>query len=458
MRIVPCLFCAVGALFLIATGTPGQELAADFNRDFVVDWWDFLIFTEHWLSEECDEANTWCEGTDITTDGTVAWDDFGVLAGEWDSGGCFDLPPEDRTLQCPGSWLVLFNANNPDSVQWVQWYAAQRSIPGENLLGLDIPPGTAEQVGDDGVGFYEQYVRGPVLSHLADHQALDERIMGILVGYAVPGSFTWQGNPMNTGGGGYSITSALQMPARDYRATIPSPLYPNPFYDLQTPLTKSILNTHPGIYVTARIDAPTLADAQALTTRAKEIELLPWLPDTQRWWYDHIAESFGGYSWYDLLQAVQTDYPTLAWSPFSCESTAVSAAPVDDAFRIGWYRLTGWNTAATLAGTPEGLRIFAYNLNSFGCTTLRSTDAHSGRFAPNVLFRAGYASAGGATSEPGGSPSDPGWHEPSPRILVNAISHPKPVVEAYFTACRRICWMWEWVGDPFLLARINVED
>jgi len=457
---VLCLLCAGGVFFSVFSIACAQQWDADFNRDFVVDWSDFIIFAGNWLQQDCGQENAWCWGTDITIDGQVQWDDFDILSAQWFAVACLDLPPQQRTLQCPDSWLILYNRNNSQSVEWAQWYAHERSIPAENLLALDLPADVPERLGEagDGLAVYENDIRDPVLDYLANHASVQERLMGILVGFGVPGTFLFQSQPAMNGGGGYSIASALQMPARDYRGAIPSPLYPNPFQDAPTPLTKAAMNAHPGIYVTARIDAPTLQQAKDLTLRAKAIEVFPRLPADQQWWYDAVAESYGGLSWYDLIQTVEIGHPDLPWASFSCETDDPHGSPANDAFRFGWYRLSGWNTAATLAGTPPGLRVFSYELNSFGCTTLRDTNALSGRAVPNVLFRAGYASAVGATAEPGSSPWDPGWHEPDPGIIVDRLREGRPVVEAFFVASPRLCWMWEWVGDPFLRVRIDPQN
>src|SRR5262249_43341077 len=77
-------------------------------------------------------------------------------------------------------WLVVYNSAEPDSVAWAERYRAARGVPFANLLGL--PLSSNEEISaleyDD--------LRAAVAGYLNDNH-LDAQVMGILLGYRVPG-------------------------------------------------------------------------------------------------------------------------------------------------------------------------------------------------------------------------------------------------------------------------------
>jgi hypothetical protein len=251
------------------------------------------------------------------------------------------VPATERTADLPDSWLVLYNANDADSITWVNWYIAQWGIPAENTLGLDVS-------GDERIhtDVFADDIFDAVTAHLAGDPDLDAKVMGILVGYGVPGNtYLDDTHPPMQGGGGWSISSNLidLNSATWYRRTNPHHFAAT----YQTPhdrLTKATLTA--GFYVTGRIDAPTLADAQALTTRARDITLATdALPASESIYYDYADPgAAGGDEWQPLENLVADDdfqdavrYPFLA---FESETDATPAC----AARLSYYRITGWQS------------------------------------------------------------------------------------------------------------------
>ena len=115
-----------------------------------------------------------------------------------------------RTADQPDSWLVLFNENDPESIEWKNWYINLRNIPIENTLGLNAPLNEKISVSD-----YITYIYLPIHQYFREHPELYQKIMGIVVGYHVPGNFYippysfFQTLPEMSGGGGYSVSNAL---------------------------------------------------------------------------------------------------------------------------------------------------------------------------------------------------------------------------------------------------------
>ena len=54
----------------------------DFNDDDTVNLIDFSIFAANWLAEDCNDPN-WCQGADMTLDGTVDCNDLAFFAEYW---------------------------------------------------------------------------------------------------------------------------------------------------------------------------------------------------------------------------------------------------------------------------------------------------------------------------------------------------------------------------------------
>lgn len=465
--------CGICVALVVCTPVHAERLPGDLNNDYRVEWRDFNQIAANW-EQQCNSVNNWCSGADINRDGSVTWEDFSELSLKWQCVACQDVQPDQRMLDCPDSWLVLYDANNSESAEWAQWYAQKRSISASHLLGLAIPEGTGEILWSSelygGAYLYEQLFVEPIQQYFDDHPEIADKVMGIIVGYGLPGTFVFTYNgyrgetqlPYSSAinGGGFSIAGALQYLPNDYAAKAPYVACENPFYDYQGPLTKAILNTVPGTYVTVRIDAPDLEQAKALTERAVYINTR-WGVDQDLLWYaDMKAESRGNEIWYDLRDAVTQLYTDLPWQQFSCETSLNDLAPAYDLCRFDWYAISGWNTNPTFDGEGGDLRAVAYNLNSFGMTTLRSVNQVEipgstvsyrgyGRYCPNALFRGGYAAAIGATAEPAG-PGVSGYAQPDVRILIDRLRSGCTVAEAYFMSNPYNCWMWELAGDPFV--------
>ena len=336
------------------------------------------------------------------------------------------VPPESRTAEMPDSWLVLYNANVPDSVAWAQWYAAERGIPSEQLLGLYTSPN--ENLPDKATA--EAEIFAPVRSFLAD-PVIGSRIMGIVAGYAIPGHF----GTGDYGVGGYSVACALQ-DATDTVFNV-NPDYPHRWGDVLPAQRLSRATMTAGHYMVARIDAGSLDLAKALTLRAKAI----WASRTPMFgnyvYYDYTDAQKG--TWSILMQAVQNPlFASLPWRAFD-EDTAQTPL---DAFRIGWHDVRNWNDAR-LRGSPAGPRILAYDYDSWGATTVRSTTLDGGRFVPNAID-AGYAAAIGATAEP--KTASP----PYPDTLLAGLMAGWTLGESFYLANPYDDFMWEVVGDPFL--------
>ncbi|HUW81825.1 MAG TPA: PKD domain-containing protein [Phycisphaerae bacterium] len=360
----------------------------------------------------------------------------------------FEPPPDQRTADMPDSWLVLYNLNHADSVAWKDWYLAQWDIRTEHALGLDADPNLERIHKDD----FRDDIFLPVRDYLDGNPDIAARIMGILVGYRVPGNFYQDANtPIFQGGGGWSVACKLQDLDPNNLDEVRTA---NPHYfsarlgPVADRLTKATLAVD--TYLTARIDAPTLDDAKALTLRAQAIRsATDALPAAERLYYDYLdVGAAGGDEWGTLRLTVEdVDFNDPAWRfPWQAfESDGAGEQPTPNcALRFCYYRLTGWNLA-DFSGTPAGTRILGFALNSWGATTVRSTTDHDARYVPNALVNGGFAAAIGATAEPTTTAS------PKPSTIVWCLAEGRTTAEAFFHSNYYTAWMWELTGDPLLL-------
>jgi uncharacterized protein (TIGR03790 family) len=356
------------------------------------------------------------------------------------------IPPAERTADLPDSWLVLYNINSSESVAWVDWYQQQRNIPADHLLGIACT--LQEDLAD--LTAVQAEVIGPVRTFLVANPEVAETIMGIVLGYGLPGHYGTP--PINPSVGGFSVADALQDMTDD---TLP----PGPFdyqggqrgynYDCPTlsgrllpasgRLTKATMAANR--YMVMRIDGPTVEAAQALTLRAKVLENPQHSLQGESVSYDYYDPAFpsSNHEWYWLKSAVAAAaLADLPWASF--ESHA--GAPAHDAFRMAIYKVTGWS-AADFEGPDVGSRVLGFDYNSYGAVTLRSPTAQGGLYVPNALA-AGYAAAIGATGEPQCCQS------PIPGVLLAALREGWTLGEAAYLTNPFNDWMWTAVGDPFL--------
>jgi len=347
-----------------------------------------------------------------------------------------DVGPADRTADMPDSWLVLYNVNDSESVLWANWYRQVRSIPQENMLGLDAS--TEEHLPD--LATAQAQILDPVQGYLDANPDIEQRIMGILVGYRVPGNFGQP--PLVPNVGGFSVCNALQDMTNttqwEQNLDCPHMLWPFGALPVGGRLTKATMI--PGHYMTARIDAPTVSKALNLTLRAMDIESADGLFVGEiETWYDYLDPVMPGGEWYWLKRAVQDqNLAEIPWGAFDADTDQTP----NDAFRFGTHDINNWDDPR-LFGSPNGPRILAFNLNSFGATTVRSCQAENGRYVPNAL-EAGYAAAIGATGEPQCCVC------PFPDTLLAAMREGWTLGEAFYLANPYDDWMWIVVGDPFL--------
>ncbi|MFH1416974.1 MAG: hypothetical protein ABII12_01620 [Planctomycetota bacterium] len=354
-----------------------------------------------------------------------------------------EILPTERTADMPDSWLVLYNIGSADSIEWANWYQLQRGIPSENMIGLIVP--LDEHLPD--LAAAQSVMVAAVRDLLDNDPVLESKIMGIILGYNLPGHYatSFYGGP-----GGYSLADALEDMYDDELPPGPTtaggqqgqnrhdnPQFGGNILPLEGRPTKAWMEQHR--YMTARIDGPTVEDAKALTLRAKAIEDPNHYIFGEYVWYDYTDSALPGSTWYWLKWAVEeTALPDVPWMVYDSDTQQTP----NDAFRFGTHDIDGWNDDR-LFHPNAGSRILAFDYDSWGATTVRDTSAEGGRFVPNALA-AGYAAAIGSTGEPACCLG------PIPETLLAGLREGWTLGESFHISAVYDDWTWTLVGDPFL--------
>ena len=345
---------------------------------------------------------------------------------------------QEATPSDPNSWLVLYNLNDADSITWANFYAGWYDIPAINLLGLDTT--TAESISGTGaIDTVQAEIITPIREHLAVNPNLAARTCGILVGYRVPGIY---GSSPYGGPGGLSTANLLQDLSTTAKQANPD--CDGFASDIPPPVMKSTLGEDR--FVVGWLDAPTVDTAVWMTLKAEVISSPEFcMPDDQYVYYDpcdpHLYPTW--WRWLeDIADPVKgrnyDKYSEIPWMRFDAD---VDSTP-RDVFRFGTHDVASWNDGRLHDG-PAGARILAFNLNSWGATTVRSISSQGGRYVPNAID-AGYAAAIGSTGEPGSLIS------PYPWILLGVLRDGRTLAEAVYLANPNDNWTWVCVGDPLL--------
>jgi len=356
------------------------------------------------------------------------------------------IDPAQRTADMPDSWLVLYNLNDSISVAWASWYQGQRAIPSQNMLGLNASTfehlNTLQEVQDQ--------IITPVRDLLVNDAQFEQSIMGIILGYHLPGHYG--SIPNFPGTGGYSVADALQdmfddtlSPVNQFGTNLDNPHVFGNILPAGGRLTKATMQ--PNRYMVARIDAPSFATARALTERAKALADAEATLFGQNVCYDFFDPDFPSQSheWFWLRSAVEApELASVPWTEFDIDDQAAPGLPWKDAFRFGVFKVLGWS-AADFASANPGSRVLAYHLNSFGSVTTRNTITDGGVYVPNAIEAdPGYAAAIGSTGEPNTLVA------PFPDTLLASLAQGWTLGEAFYLANPFDDLVWNLVGDPFL--------
>lgn len=341
------------------------------------------------------------------------------------------VEPASEFADAPARWLVIYNTTAPESSQWADSYRDARRVPHANCLGL--PLSLSESIStveyEDMLGEIEAYL---------NRNGLRPQVMGILVGYGVPGYAVPPGTAFNL-----PILSLLHYAEMSLFST------PNP-------AAAESIHTRPrqadlsGVRFTARIDAPNLASANRFHERSLTLTVAP-LGAQDRLYFDPTTAAFGfpewtgrAMDWYRSLDRQRLHiHSTLSGDP-DADNDAQFSAIDRDAFYWGWGPAT---PPENFFGEPEGSRVACVQLRTVGVAATALRSVTPGHWI-DIALDAGYAAAVGSSLSY--SPDSLLYA----RSFFEALRRDWTLAEAYLLAAPRVQDGLYLVGDPLLRVQL----
>lgn len=344
-------------------------------------------------------------------------------------------------------WLVVYNENEPESRPLAEYYARQRGLPAENLVGLRVR--NAEGITR---AEFQAQIREPLLKTLVDRgwlmqlggrETLDSEVSGLVLVYGVPLRVELDADWPDD-----ALTN-LPPPARRNHASVDSELtllpaagvpvngwVPNPFFRARTTRFGPPLN-HAMVLV-GRLDGPDAATARRLVDDALAVERHGLLG---RCYVDARGLTAGNYALGD--QWLRGVYRQLVAAGYECELDEAEAMwgedePLSDvAVYAGWY---GTHCAGPFARGGFRFRrgAVAVHIHSGSAATVRTRTSH---WVGPFLER-GAAATTGNVFEPFLALT-PHLDMFFGRLLAGAT-----LAEAGWAAQPVLSWQTTFVGDP----------
>lgn len=301
-------------------------------------------------------------------------------------------------------WLVLYAADNPDSVTWVQWYRAARKVPWANLIGL-----TGYGTGENLTMSNALTLRGQVLSYAATNRI---KLSGILIGHGLPGTVD----------NAYSLASVLA--SKSATSPIDNPYFQAGQVGQDTIELPSIDLTGP-ILLVGELNAPSLVTAQALTSEVQERvqQSLTGLISTLQPGVDELRwDATEWLAWLDLADFVRS----LAGEQVRLKQVDGAAFGAALAF-----------TRSSTPGPENQNRTLAATIADNSALTVRS-----GSTWAKAALQAGYPIVLGMVG------SLALIDRPNPAPLFAALRAGKTLAEAVLYSMPGLLSNWRIIGDP----------
>jgi len=328
----------------------------------------------------------------------------------------------------PARWLVIYNTADDDAAAWAEHYRAARRVPCANLLGLPLP--LNETI--DAAQFAS--LHEAVELYLAQ-TGLDAQVMGLLVGYRVPGYVEFEP------GVRCAIDDLLHL-ASDQPGVA---FNPGAIDALPARCTHSTLTPH---RLTARLDAPNLAAALALVDRASAViatDLGAGLDAVL-----HLDPFAGGgpflaavtqgmVDWSQSVDRQRLRLPLRLSGPLDSTTPQQFDTIADDGFFWGWGQTS---PPAGFFADPPGRRMVCAQLTVSSATATTARDEPANWIGAPLA--AGYAVA--IASCAAMSPSN----VPLVRPFFGALRRGWTLAEAWYAAKPVLRDGFQLIGDPLM--------
>ncbi len=329
----------------------------------------------------------------------------------------------------PARWLVVYNVADNDAVSWAESYRQARGVPYANLVGLALPTTETIDAGQYAalVGQVEDYLAG---NHLAG------QVMGILLGYGVPGYVDFSGV------GPLEAVPALMQTA-DTSAGTPANANATP-----APAQRPTSADMSGDRMTARMDARNVASASVMIDRAAGVTASGLSGNDSTIYFDPfvgIEPAFQDVfnemiAWATGLRGMKTRLPIVLSGDPGGNAEAGFLAVSNDGVFVGWSSALPDPDIFTV---PAGRRALCVQLFLAGATatSLRNTAPDNWADTP---IDAGYAAAIVSSRD------NPVSAIPDTGALLDALRVGWTLGEAFHVAQPLLRSGFYLVGDPLM--------
>jgi uncharacterized protein (TIGR03790 family) len=369
--------------------------------------------------------------------------------------------PRGDPERLPAHLLVVYNQNDPDSKALALYYAAQRQIAADHVLGIACP--TVEEITR---AQYDETIREPIITYLfqkdwmarrSEQVRVGNRMMDLLLATRndIWAMVLMRGVPLKiapdpTREGSIEHEPELQTNAAAVDSELALlPIFglpyggfaPNPFYDAAVNgVNRAGPELATKIILVTRLDAPTVADVRRMIDDSlyAETHRLAGLAVIDSRGHTAVNDSLtSGDSWLrHSRDFLQQDGWTVKFD--DKEEVIPASDPCNHvALYLGWYRTHAYGPWVTPPDRFERGAI-AYHLHSFSASTLR--DPVHNWVGP--LLAHGAAASMGTVYEP--------YLALTPRldIFTKRLLDGDSFAEAAYASERGLSWMVTVVGDP----------
>lgn len=349
--------------------------------------------------------------------------------------------------------ILLANANDPESVQLAEYYAAKRGVPAENIVALPLSRGETIPWAE-----FTSTLFNPLQAWLVERGWVDGIGMDLtdefgrrkyaMSGHSISFLVVCRGVPLRVGNEAAWLQNdqAQKLPRQFQRnsAAIDSELtviaasgtpvnafIPNPLFRLENPLEMQLDQ----IVRVSRLDGPSFAVARDLVDAAVEVERTGLIG---RAYIDRGGPFKHGDAW---LETAEKTARAAGWDVAS--DTKRGTMEMTDradgmAFYFGWYT-GGVNGPFKLPGFRLARGAVALHIHSYSARSLR---LESGGGWTGPLVARGAAASFGNVDEPYLEFT----HRPD--ILIAALLRGARLGEAAFEALPAVSWAAIGLGDP----------
>ena len=247
--------------------------------------------------------------------------------------------------------VVLYRQGSTDSKTFADYCVSELGVPRCNLCPL--PNATADETLADYATFQSE-VETDLAAWLALNPTVADNCMCFMLGYGVPGYFTH-------GGARHSAVSRLMHYGTAFSSATVNPLHLGDTGLPTARLTVTDLRTA-GAYLAVRIDADTLAHAEAIVDRSLVVSALSAIPATDKLYSDNTPHK----------------------ASLACQKLRIITDAIDEFAADAFV----WGDAGILAFGDAGSRVIFCDDSLGSASTMRATSATCGEAILTALYAA----------------------------------------------------------------------